>query len=90
MANYCVLCGEEIPEHRRACGLCTTLMDNLPPDRAKKLQRVIEDEQARENLRAALQEVKLQLRIALSPVADAIIDFVDRVCKATEVDEDGK
>lgn len=84
MANYCILCGEEIPEDQAICDICPAILNSLDPKQQKKMQRVIEDEQARENLRAALQEVKLQLRIALFPVADAIIDFIDRVCKATE------
>ena len=89
MANYCILCGEEIPEHRLACGTCTAIMDSLPPERAKKLQKVIEHEEARTCLRVALQEVKQQMRGALAPFVAALFDFIDLVLDVTEeVDEE--
>lgn len=89
MANYCIFCGEEIPEHRAACGLCTTIMDSLPPERQKKMKRVLEDEEAMAKLRTALREFKLQMRIALEPVAASIIAFIDTVFAVTEEADDG-
>ena len=84
MANYCVLCGEEIPEDRTLCGVCTTIAEAMPPDKAKKLQEVIENEKARAELGAALREIRLQMKIALAPVIECICDFIARVCGAVE------
>ena len=86
MANYCIFCGEEIPEDQAICGVCKVILDNLPPDRRKKMQRVIENEEAMANIRAALREIKLQIRIALEPVIASIIAFIDTVFTATEVE----
>ena len=88
MANYCIFCGEEIPEDQAICGVCKVILDNLPPDRQKKLLKVIENEEARAQLRAGLQEIKMQIRIALEPVVVAIIDFIDTVLAVTEATED--
>ena len=90
MANYCIFCGEEIPEHKKVCGVCSVVYESLPPERAKKLHKLIENEEARANLCAALQEIRLQLMIALSPVVEAISSFIDTVLAVTEVTEDGK
>ena len=65
-------------------------MGNAYMEKQKKMQRVIENEEAMAKLRAGLREVKLQLRIALSPVLDAICDFLDKVITATEEADDGK
>ena len=40
-------------------------------------------------LRAALREIKLQIRIALEPVVASIIAFIDTVFAAMEEAEDG-
>ena len=88
MANHCIFCGEEIPEYKMLCGTCTAVMDALPPDRAKKLHKVIENEMAREELAKAIREFKEQFKIALAPVVSAICDFVDIVIAATEEGDD--
>lgn len=90
MANYCILCGEEIPEHRLACGTCTAIMDSLPPDGQKKLQKALKNYEARECLRAGLEECKQQMRAALEPFIGALIAFIDLVLDVTEVVDDGK
>lgn len=90
MANYCILCGEEIPEHKKVCGVCSAVYESLPPERAKMLSKVIEDEEARKKLRAGLQEIKLQIMIALGPVVECICDFIDTVLAMTEVADDGQ
>lgn len=90
MANYCFFCGEEIPEDQAICDSCLAILNSLPPKQQKKMHRVIENEEAMARLRAALREVKLQMRIALEPVLSAIIDFIDTVVAVTEVAEDGK
>ena len=79
MANYCIFCGEEIPDDQAICDFCPVVLNNLPPDQQKKVQRVIENEEAMAKLRTALREFKLQMRIALEPVVVAICDFVDTV-----------
>ena len=89
MANYCFFCGEEIPEDQAICDICPAILNSLPPDQQKKMQRVIENEEAMARLRAALRELKLQMRIALEPVLSVIIDFIDTVVAVTEVTEDG-
>lgn len=89
MANYCFFCGEEIPEDQAICDSCLAILNSLPPKQQKKMHRVIENEEAMARLRAALREVKLQMRIALEPVLSAIIDFIDTVVAVTEVTEDG-
>ena len=89
MANYCIFCGEEIPDYKMTCGPCSAIAESLPPDRVKKLQKALENEEARIKLRAGLQEIKLQIRIAIVPVAECICDFVDTVLAMTEDDEDG-
>lgn len=86
----CILCGEEIPEDQAICDVCPVILNNLPPKQQKKLTRVIENEEAMVKLRAGIQEVKLQLRIALSPVFDAICAFLDKVITATEEAEDDR
>lgn len=88
--NTCILCGEPIPEHRLVCGTCTAILDSLPPERAKKLQKVIEHEEARTHLRVALQEVKQQMRDALAPFIAALLDFIDLVIDVTGVVDDGE
>ena len=75
MANYCIFCGEEIPDDQAICDFCPAVLNSLPPDQQKKMQRVIENEEAMAKLRAALQELKMQLRIALEPVVATIIGF---------------
>lgn len=90
MDNHCVLCGEPIPEHKKVCGICSAVYDSLPPERAKILTKVIECEEVCEKLRAGLQEIKLQLMIALGPVIESICDFIDTVLAVTEVADDGK
>ena len=90
MANYCILCGEEIPEDQAICDICPAILNSLPPKQQKKLRRVIENEEAMAKLRAGLQEVKLQLRIALEPVVGALIEFIDTVFAVTEVVDDGE
>lgn len=89
MANYCIFCGEEIPEYKATCNLCCSLVESLPPDRAKKLQKALENEEARMKYQAGIMEIKLRLRIAISPVVDAIIDFIDTALAAMEEDGDG-
>ena len=89
MANYCIFCGEEIPEDKAICNTCPAILDSLPPDQQKKMLRVIENEEAMAKLSAALQEVKMQLRIALEPVVVAICDFVDTVFAVMEEKENG-
>ena len=89
MANYCFFCGEEIPEDQAICDICAATLNSLTPDQQKKMQRVIENEEAMARLRAALREFKLQMRIALEPVLSAIIGFIDTVVAVTEVAEDG-
>lgn len=84
MDNYCILCGEEIPEHKKVCGVCSAVYESLPPERAKKLTKVIENEEARENLRAGLREIKLQLMNAMAPVAEALCNVIDTVLAVTE------
>ena len=84
MANYCIFCGEEIPEDQVICDICPAILNSLPPEQQKRMQRVIENEEAMAKLRAGLREVKLQLRIAMEPVAVAIIDFLDTVFSVTE------
>ena len=84
MANYCILCGEEIPEDQAICEICPAILNSLPPKQQKRMLRVIENEEAMAKLRAGLREVKLQLRIAMEPVAVAIIDFLDTVFSVTE------
>ena len=64
-------------------------MNSLPPDQQKKMQRVIENEEAMARLRTALREVKLQMRTAMAPIVAAIIDLIDTVIDVTEVTEDG-
>lgn len=86
MANYCIFCGEEIPDDQAICDICPAILNSLPPKQQKKMHRVIENEEAMAKLRAGLRAVKLQMRIALQPVLAAIIDFIDTV---TEVTEDG-
>ena len=90
MANYCILCGEEIPEHRLACGTCTAIMDSLPPDEQKKLQKALKNYEARECLRIGLQELKQQMRAALAPLIDSLISFIDLVVDVMGVADDGK
>ena len=90
MANYCIFCGEEIPDDQAICDFCPVVLNNLPPDQQKKVQRVIENEEAMAKLRTALREFKLQMRIALEPVVVAICDFVDTVFAVMEEKEDGK
>lgn len=89
MANYCVFCGEEIPEYRVICKQCNVVLDSLPPDRAKKLQKVLKNEEARAKLRAAIREVKLQMRIALEPIVALIVDFIDSVFAVITGADDG-
>lgn len=89
MANYCIFCGEEISEYKMTCGPCGVIVESLPPDRAKKLQKVLENEEARKKYQAGMQELKRRLMIALEPVADAIIAFIDLVIAATEEADDG-
>ena len=86
MANYCFFCGEEIPEDQAICGVCKVILDNLPPDRQKKMQRVIGNEEAMAKLCASLREIKLQIRIALEPVVASIIASIDTVLTVTEVE----
>lgn len=88
MANYCFFCGDEIPDDQAICNTCPAILDSLPPDRQKQLLKVIENEEARAHLRAGLQEIKTQIRIALEPVVVAIIDFIDTVLAVTAVTED--
>lgn len=90
MANYCVFCGEEIPEDQAICDICRAILNSLPLDQQKKMLRVIENEEAMAKLRAALREIKLQIRIALEPVVAAIIGFLDTVFDMTEEADDGK
>lgn len=90
MANNCILCGEEIPEDQAICDTCRIVLDSLPPDRAKNLVKVIEDEEARIKFRAAIRDVKQQIKIALDPVFDAIHEFVDILLAVTEDDDNGK
>lgn len=89
MANYCIFCGDEIPDDQAICNTCPAILDSLPPKQQKKLQRVIENEEAMAKLRAAIQEIKLQLRIALEPVISAICAFIDTVLDMTEEGDDG-
>lgn len=89
MANYCIFCGEEIPDDQAICDICPAILNSLPPDQQKKMQRVIENEEAMAKLRAALREFKLQLRIALEPVITSMIAFIDTVFAVTEDAEDG-
>lgn len=84
MANYCIFCGEEIPEDQAICEFCSAVLNSLPPKQQKKLQKAIENEEAMARLRAGLREVKLQMRIALEPVIGAICDFLDTVLGVTE------
>ena len=84
MANCCIFCGEEIPDDQAICDFCPAVLNSLPPDQQKKMQRVIENEEAMAKLRAALQELKMQLRIALEPVVAPITGFLDTVFAATE------
>ena len=90
MANYCIFCGEEIPEDQAICDICPAILDSLPPDQAKKLWKVIENEEARAKLRAAIREVKLQMRIALEPIVALIVDFIDSVFAVIKGADDGK
>ena len=90
MANYCIFCGEEIPEDQAICDICPAILNSLDPKQQKKMQRVIENEEAMARLRAGLREVKLQMRIALEPVVVAICDFLDAVLEVTEVEKDGE
>lgn len=89
MANYCIFCGEEIPDDQATCNTCLAILNSLPPDQQKKMQRVIENEEAMAKLRAAIQELKMQLRIALEPVISTICAFIDTVFAATEEVDDG-
>lgn len=89
MANYCIFCGEEIPDDQAICDICPAILNSLPPDQQKKMQRVIENEEAMAKLRAAIQEIKMQLRIAFEPVVAAIIGFLDTVFAVTEEADDG-
>lgn len=90
MANYCIFCGEEIPEDHAICDICPAILNNLPPKQQKKMQRVIENEMAMIELRRALYDVKQRLKIALAPVVEAICDFIDTVIAVTEVTDDGQ
>lgn len=89
MANYCIFCGEEIPEDQAICNTCPAILDSLPSDRAKILRRVLEDEEARIKFQAGIQEIKLQLRIAFDPVIECICNFIDTVLDMTEEADDG-
>lgn len=89
MANYCFFCGKEIPDDQAICDICPAILNSLPPDQQKKMQRVIENEEAMARLRTALREVKLQMRTAMAPIVAAIIDLIDTVIDVTEVTEDG-
>ena len=84
MANYCIFCGDEIPEDQAICNICPAILNNLPPKQQKKMQRVIENEMAMIELRRALYDVKQQLKIALAPVVEVICDFIDTVLAVTE------
>ena len=90
MANYCIFCGAEIPDDQAVCDICPVILNNLPPEQQKKMQRVIENKEAMAKLRAAIREFKLQMRIALEPVIASIIAFIDTVLTVTEVGDDGK
>lgn len=89
MANYCFFCGAEIPDDQATCNTCLAILDSLPPDRAKKLKKVLENEEARIKFRTGIQMVKLQLKIALKPVIECICDFIDAMIDATEEVDDG-
>ena len=89
MANYCIFCGEEIPEDQAACNTCPAILDSLPPDRAKRLEKLLEDEEARIKFRTGIQVIKLQLRLAIKPVVECIFDFIDSLLAATEEIDDG-
>lgn len=89
MANYCIFCGEEIPDDQATCNTCLAILDSLPPNRAKKLQKVLENEEARIKFRTGIQMLKLQLKIALKPVIECLCDFIDAMIDATEDADDG-
>lgn len=88
MANYCIFCGEEIPDDQAICNVCKIVLNGLPPELQRKMLRAIDNEEAMAKLRAALLEIKLQIKIAFEPVVASIIAFADTVFAATEEADD--
>lgn len=90
MTNRCVFCGEEIPEDQAICNTCPAILEGLPPDSVKIMRRILEDEEARIQLNAAIQEVERQIRIAIGPVVEALTAFFERFYQITEEENDGE
>ena len=82
MDNWCALCGEQIPDGQLFCKSCALLVKDLSPEQQRALEKINSEEEAREQLRAAINNVKAQLQQALAPVVDAIVRLSDIVCTA--------
>lgn len=80
MENWCVFCGEPIPEGQLTCNICACMVKDLTPEQQQAIKEYVRDVENRENLHAAVNEIKEQLKRAIAPVVDAICNFIDVIC----------
>ena len=86
--NSCVFCGEEIPADKVYCGICSAFASSLEPHQLKALEKITKDEDARAKFSASILEIKLRLTMALTPVVEAICDFIDRTMETINKEAD--
>lgn len=88
MENWCVFCGEPIPDGQLTCSLCAYIVKELSPEQQRAIKEYIRDAENREKLHSSVNEIKERLRQAIAPVADCIIDFINRIYDALQKEGD--
>lgn len=88
MDNWCVFCGEPIPDGQLTCSMCACIVKDLTPEQQRALQEYVDDAERREKLHEAVNEIKDKLKQALAPVAEQVCNFIEVICGALHKEGD--
>lgn len=89
MDERCVFCGADSPGGI-VCPNCRDKLNDLPEDKRRVIEKIAENEQAREELRAAVADVVALVAEAVDAIASLLRRFYERVLTTNEARRSGR
>ena len=86
--NWCVFCGEPIPDGQLTCKTCACIVKDLTPEQQRAIKEYVRDAENRERLHAAVNDIKEKLQQALAPITERIFIFLELICDALQKEGD--
>lgn len=88
MENWCVFCGEPIPDGQLTCKTCACIVEDLTPEQQRAFEELVRDAESREKLHAEMNKVKELLKQALEGIGAKLRDIAEKICNALQKEGD--